>query len=688
MSMELVLEVTKKLGLAAPYELLFIVPNRYLDYRVVTSKDVFDQRVALAQAAALKVRAIDAIDIDRVRYRNTFRAVALGPNERMFVTKWGMAFGQWQNIKNGTTLYLYGKLGMFSRQISFTASEIIPEHQIGKVLPVYTNLRKKIAKSKVFHAIQYAAQNESFLDLAAKRVYNESGGQFPTDVIRSTLRKLHCPTTPEEGREALHQVRKFAVSAVARQLKAMHQKSPESVLTIEPQAVEGTIASIPFPLSASQKKAIAAICKDLSDDYPARHLVSGDVGSGKSVTYLVPAVAAIKSGYRAAVVAPNLLLANQIAHEARTYWPDVPIKVVTGATKKTEVAKDDPALVIGTSAVLFRAAKSGYFPHVLVLDEQQKMSKAQRDALVAPYTNVIEATATCLPRTAALIKLGAWRASRIYPHAKKEITTELYFTENRRELFEELAKIVARGARIAVVYPLVAETPEEEEEVANLSSKKYTAESAYEMWEKIFPGEVVLLHGKMSDEEKIEALAQAKDKKRVIVTTTVLEIGITIPRLEAMVVVEPYRYGLSTLHQLRGRLVRHGGQGLFAMYCPFPKPQHEIALLDDKAFESDLDEDEIDEDVEEKRRRFVQRLEVLKTETDGHKIAEIDLKLRGFGDLTLNTDAQSGVSKSTLFYGIKFTQNDFTQNDFKDALAQEDEEENEEDAEDEPSMSW
>lgn len=646
-------DIARKLGFAEPYELLFVVPKRFLDYRLVNKKSVFEERVALKQHAALQVEALSAISAHAQKNMNTFRAHVLGVDQTVRVVKWGKAFGAWSKIVSGSVFSLFGKLDMFAGQVYFNATEIIALERINKIIPVYPGFRKKIAKDKIFRAIQAAAKNPAFLDMAAQRVFNETGGAMPVETVRNILCDMHMPSSMEDGYMALQAIRCVAVNIVAKRLEALRCEEPQSALEIAYDTIRETIASIPFEPTESQRQAINSVYVDLIDTYPARHLVSGDVGSGKSITYLVPAVAAVKSGYRAAVVVPNLLLANQVAHEAQTYWPDVPIKVVTGATKN-EVARNDNAMIIGTSAVLFRAAKSGYYPHVLVLDEQQKMSKKQRDALVAPYTNVIEATATCLPRTAALIKLGAWRASRIYPHAKKDIVTELYFEEDRKALFDSLKKIVARGGRIAAVYPLVVEDCDGDFET--LQSQKYTAEAAYSMWNKVFPDDVVLLHGKMSDEEKVEALQQAKDSKHVIVTTTVLEIGITILGLEAMVVIEPYRYGLSTLHQLRGRLVRHGGKGLFAMYFPFNRPQ-DVDL--DENFVFGDNDDEEDRSLEEKRLKFVKRLEVLKNENDGHKIAEIDLRIRGFGDLTQDSDAQSGASKSTIFYGIKFTSDDF-----------------------------
>lgn len=647
-------DIARKLGFKEPYELLFVVPKRYLDYRLVSKKSVFEERVALKQHAALQVEALSAISAHAQKNMNTFRARVFGVDQTVRVVKWGKAFGLWQKIAAGSVLSLFGKLDMFAGQVYFNATEIIQLERINKIIPVYPAFRKKVAKDKIFRAIQAAASDPVLRNMAAQRIYNETCGVLPIETVCNILQDVHTPESPEDGYMAIQAIRRIAVKIVAKRLESSRQEEPESALEIGYDTIDETIASIPFEPSPSQRQAIESVYADLIDTYPARHLISGDVGSGKSVTYLVPAVAAVKSGYRVAVVAPNLLLANQIATEAQSYWPDVPIKVVTGATKDAEVTRDDKSLIVGTSAVLFRAAKSGYYPHVLVLDEQQKMSKKQRDALVAPYTNVIEATATCLPRTAALIKLGAWRASRIYPHTKKDIVTELYFEEDKKTLFDFLKRIVARGGRIAAVYPLVVEDCDGDSET--LQSQKYSAETAYAMWEKVFPGDVVLLHGKMGDDEKIEALQQAKENKHVIVTTTVLEIGITIPGLEAMVVIEPYRYGLSTLHQLRGRLVRHGGKGLFAMYFPFNRPQ-DVDL--DENFVFDDNDDEEDRSLEEKRLKFVKRLEVLKNENDGHKIAEIDLRIRGFGDLTQDSDAQSGASKSTIFYGIKFASDDF-----------------------------
>lgn len=261
---------------------------------------------------------------------------------------------------------------------------------------------------------------------------------------------------------------------------------------------------------------------------------------------------------------------------------------------------------------------------LLVVDEQQKFSVSQKQAVVEACTNLLEVTATAIPRTTALVTHGGMNISilRDCP-VSKNIQTRIVSATDAERLFAHTVKVLATGAQVAVVYPLV-DDPEQE---------KRSVIAAYEMWSRRFPGRVGMVYGAMKEAEKNEVIRKLKDKElSVLVSSTVIEIGVTIPELKSLVVVNADRYGVSTLHQLRGRVARRGGTGYFFIYLP-DKVKPEILA----------------------------RLQLLEQFKDGFSLAEHDAELRGYGDLTKEGDRQHGSSRSSLFVGIELAPSDIHQ---------------------------
>ncbi len=382
------------------------------------------------------------------------------------------------------------------------------------------------------------------------------------------------------------------------------------------EPLEAALERLPFSLTKDQRGAIEAILDDLQKDRPMRHLLTGDVGSGKTICYLAAVAALAHAGRRSVVILPNTVLAQQVFREFKTFFPDLSGRAHLCLGGKKAAPRGEPRVLIGTSALLHR---KGLVRDVdlAVIDEQQRFSTAQRagmrddfdpKAIFDVHTHRLEVSATPIPRTFALAMLGATRTSRLHTgHADKRIVTRIWVGEHRKELFSHLMERIRAGEQIAIIYPL-------REEVAQETLRD--AVGAAKQWEKLFPGKVRLVHGAQKNEEKQQAIDDMKKgEAQILISTTVIEVGVTIPSLTTMAVIDAGRFGLSQLHQLRGRLVRHGGTGYFDLFVPNPTPES------------------------------LERLGILERSNDGFEIAHHDLCLRGQGSLP-------GTEQSGTDYGV------------------------------------
>jgi ATP-dependent DNA helicase RecG len=283
---------------------------------------------------------------------------------------------------------------------------------------------------------------------------------------------------------------------------------------------------------------------------------------------------------------------------------------------------------VGTSGLAGVARQAGYVPQLLILDEQHKFSTAEREALVGPHTHVVEVSATPVPRSLATSLYEGMQILNLREcPVDKTIDSEVLDMGRRGEVVARIREALSRGERAAVIYPqvnVVDESGPDEEAKAN------SVEAAFASLSKVFPGQAVMLHGEMDDAVMRSNIAMLRNgARRLVVASTVLEIGIDIPSVSVMVVRDADRFGISQLHQLRGRLARNGGHGRFMMVVES---------------ESDTPPDALD------------RLYAVAETTDGYELAERDLLMRGFGDV--DGAAQTGASR-TLFRMLKIGPGDF-----------------------------
>jgi ATP-dependent DNA helicase RecG len=371
-----------------------------------------------------------------------------------------------------------------------------------------------------------------------------------------------------------------------------------------------------YQLTESQTKAYKEILEDLKNDYPMKRLLQGDVGSGKTVVAAISIYAVINSGYQVALMAPTEVLAEQHLNSLNAFLKnsDVEINFLTSSVKdRSEVMNNisdgKPGLYIGTHALI---QDKVFFSNLglVIIDEQQRFGVDQRKKLISDSEitpDQLVMTATPIPRTTALSIYGDLEISSIneLPPGRKPIISHLYsgLKKDNEKVFEKCSKHLDADSQIFVVCPYIEESE---------SSDIQAAEKVFLEYSKKFNEyKVVLLHGKMSYEEKENIMRSMQEGSiDILVSTVVIEVGIDIPNASLMIIESAERFGLNQLHQLRGRV----GRGEKQSECIFH--------ITNKKSLSTISEE------------GVKRLEAISTMSDGFKLSEIDLEIRGEGKVT------------------------------------------------------
>lgn len=375
---------------------------------------------------------------------------------------------------------------------------------------------------------------------------------------------------------------------------------------------------IPFELTNAQKRVIREIRQDTASGKQMNRLMQGDVGSGKTLVALMLMLIALDNGFQSCLMAPTEILATQHYHTFSELLSDMNVKValLTGSTKKKartlihdELQSGEIQILIGTHALIEDVVQFRNLGFV-VIDEQHRFGVAQRAKLWEKNEHpphVLVMTATPIPRTLAMTVYGDLDVSVIdeLPPGRKPIQTLHRYEKKRGALFDFLRKEIQAGRQIYIVYPLIEES--EKIDLQNL-------EEGFKQISQAFPEfTVVKMHGRMKPAEKDEVMQQfVANKAQIMVSTTVIEVGVNVPNASVMVIESAQRFGLSQLHQLRGRV----GRGAEQSYCVLITPY------------------ELSADTRK-------RMEIMTESNDGFVIAEADLKLRGPGDL--EGTQQSGV---------------------------------------------
>ncbi|DAA84597.1 TPA: ATP-dependent DNA helicase RecG [Candidatus Gastranaerophilales bacterium HUM_2] len=514
-----------------------------------------------------------------------------------------------------------GKLTFDKPTYSIMTGEFLEDKNsnlnIARIVPIYTvceDLSIKVLRRAIFNAIQkYKDEIENVIpDFMREKI-----GLLDK---KTAVEQIHFP----ESQELLEQARFSLIfeELFLIQLKMVrireqnsHNHSALALKIKEKGLVKEFIDNLPFELTGAQKKAVNEILNDLNSDVPMARLLQGDVGSGKTVVATIMLLAGVENGYQGALMAPTEILAQQHYNNLQQWLSPMGISVglFLGSQGKkirekfrTDLRNGQMNIAVGTHALIQEDVDFNNLG-AIVVDEQHRFGVKQRNVLKKKSQNpqILTMTATPIPRTLALTVHGDLDLTIIdeLPKGRKPIKTSL--VTSHRGVYELIQSEIDAGRQAYVVYPLI-------EESETLSAKAATIE-AERLQKEVFPQyKIGLLHGKLKNDEKEQVMKDFKDKKfDILVSTTVVEVGVDVPNATVMLIENAERFGLSQLHQLRGRVGRNSLQS----YC--------ILHTSTKSQETR------------------ERLNIMTQTNDGFVIAEKDLQLRGPGEF-LGT-RQSGL---------------------------------------------
>ncbi len=429
-----------------------------------------------------------------------------------------------------------------------------------------------------------------------------------------SLGAIHFPSAFEElapARRYFALEEFFALQLEVQRRRRDYFSQPGATHCTSAHLLTRWFENLPFELTGAQKRTIKEIRADLKSDRPMHRLLQGDVGSGKTAVALAAMLLVVEAGYQCAFMAPTQLLAEQHFLTLRAQLHDTGVRISLRTSSRRE---DDfldlagpPQIIVGTHALIYEGIAFENLG-LAVIDEQHKFGVAQRARLIerGALPDVLVITATPIPRTLTMTLYGDLDVSILdeQPPGRGSVITAVRPETKTADATRFVREHLEAGRQAYIVYPLI-------EDSEGLKLKSATTE--FPNWKKRFPGhEVALLHGRLSPEEKEAVMARFRDGGvSVLVCTTVIEVGVDVPNANLMLIYHAERFGLAQLHQLRGRI----GRGAHKSYC--------ILMADPKNEEG------------------IRKLEALEKTSDGFKIAETDLELRGPGDL-LGT-AQSGL---------------------------------------------
>lgn len=507
-------------------------------------------------------------------------------------------------------LSLSGKIKRFGRQLSLSSPqyELVADHRplsanlhTGRLVPVYpetAGVSSKWLRGKIHTLLNLLPEN---YDTLPQELVNE----YQLLPLATALKQIHFPQTQQlyqqaKTRLSFDELLTYQLLSQTRKLQRRQQPNHFPVTTNSTQITD-FIDTMPFKLTPGQNQAITDILTDMRQPTPMNRLIQGDVGSGKTAVAAVAAYAAIKSGYKAVFMVPTETLANQHYLNLNSHFSRHHLQVGL-ATKSNRQDLSQCDFIIGTHALLHR-----HLPQpigLLIIDEQHRFGVKQRNQLVDPEAppHALSLTATPIPRTVALTLYSEIDITTIkdMPIGRLPVKTYLVSPPKRQAAYQWLHRLIKQGGQAYVVCPLIYSQDDPVENEVKSAEAEYQRLS-----QEIFPDlKIGLIHGKLSSKDKDAAITQFANKEfDILVATPVIEVGIDIKNATVMVIEGAERFGLASLHQLRGRV----GRGDQQSYC---------LLFPTKTGSQSL-----------------HRLKELETHHNGLELAEIDLNLRGQGNL-------------------------------------------------------
>lgn len=608
----------KEMGIYTYDDLLHYFPFRYVDKSKYYKISEIHSDLPYVQLVGKIIR------LEEVGAKRAKRLVAYFQDETGTLELVWFKGVKWvkSSIKGNNDYVIFGKPNLFNGKINIVHPEMetIEEHKKGisnRLQPIYPSSEKLSSKGLNNRAIGKLTQ------VLLPQLKN----QIEETLSENTLQKLnlpsrekalfdiHFPKNAQDLQKAEYRLKLeelFFIQLQLIQMKLVRQQKLKghNFSTIGTHFNSFFSKHLPFELTNAQKRVLKEIRKDCNGQHQMNRLLQGDVGSGKTLVALMSILMAIDNGFQACLMAPTEILANQHFETISELLKDMPIKVglLTGSKKAAErkilhqgLEDGSIHILIGTHALLEDKVKYKNLG-LVVIDEQHRFGVAQRAKMWKKNNyppHVLVMTATPIPRTLAMTLYGDLDVSVIdeLPPGRKEVKTVWKSDSHRLRIFGFIQEEINKGRQVYIVYPLIQES--EKLDYKDLMD-------GYESVCRSFPEQQIsIVHGQMKAEDKdFEMNRFVKGETQIMVATTVIEVGVNVPNASVMVIESAERFGLSQLHQLRGRV----GRGADQSYC---------ILMSGNKLSTEAQ----------------QRLKTMVRTTDGFEIAEEDLKLRGPGDL-------------------------------------------------------
>lgn len=594
------------LGIRTIGDLIDNVPRRYEDYSNLSS---------ISRLSPGKV-TLEA-QIGQVRGRYVRRGMHI--TEAIASDKTGSVRLVWFNqpyrekhLKAGKDYFISGDYGLRRGRFSILnpSIELASDFPVNtaRIVPIYKQARS--IKSPTLRKLIREAllQNRGLPEHLPEWLISKHG--FVS--YEQAVHEMHFPSSAKDlqkAKERLAFEEVFELTLAALLNKHELYKDTAIAIRFKQKLAKDFVAKLPFKLTDAQRKTVWRVYQDMSRTQPMNRLIEGDVGSGKTVVAAMAALMALEQGFQAAVMAPTEIVARQHAETLFNllsnvgYGEQVGLLIGSLSTKQKEtvqkrIAKGDIGLMVGTHALIAEKVDMHKLG-LIIIDEQHRFGVQQRKKLQAKaghMPHVLHMTATPIPRSLALTLYGELDISVLdeMPPGRQPIITEICSPNSRKQLYEKVDAQIEHGRQVFVVCPLITES----EAVSSLS-----AEEVYEQLSKkdFKHRKVALLHGRMKPTEKEKTMQNFKDGKYdILVSTTVVEVGVDVPNASIMLIEGVERFGLAQIHQLRGRV----GRGQYQSYC--------YLMMSDSQSPGP-------------------RLRALENTNDGFKLAELDLQLRGPG---------------------------------------------------------
>ena len=633
-----------RLNIFSARDLLFYFPKRHIDYSSRTLIKDIKEGANVTVIGTIKT-------ISAYNTRNNLGIIKLSVNDETGIIKLNFFYAKAnkflleryksQFIK-GSNIIISGKAKIDKYSGTYTIDK--PEYQvlsgefdsksnlnIARIVPVYQlvdGLSIKTLRRAIFNALE---QFESGIENVIPQEIMQRNNLLNRG---KALRQIHFPETEELLEHARYTIVFEEFFLMQLKLALMRETNNKNIKALALKVKKDGLVdkfrhSLPFELTNAQNKAVEEILKDISSEKPMQRLLQGDVGSGKTVVACMMLLSAIENGYQGALMAPTEILAqqhfNNFVNWLTPFGISVGLFTGTNGTKvrkklETDLKNGQINIAIGTHALIQDNVEFNKLG-AIVIDEQHRFGVKQRSQLMVKGKNpqVLTMTATPIPRTLALTTQGDLDFSVIdeMPKNRKPIKTYIIKPSQRNQAYKMMRNEIKNGHQCYVVYPLIDESE-------TLSAKAATIE-AERLSSEVFPDlKIGLLHGKLSNAEKEDVMDKFKNKEfDILVSTTVVEVGVDVPNSTVMMIENAERFGLSQLHQLRGRV----GRSALQSYC---------LLVPANSSQTTMD-----------------RLKIMEQTNNGFIISEKDLELRGPGEF-LGT-RQSGMLNFALADIIKDT---------------------------------